>query len=150
MFGRKLVLAARLLLGLILVVFGLNGFLHFMPEPSYSEPAAHFLGALAESGYLFPLVLAVKFIVGFLLLVDRFVPLALVLLAPIVVNIIGFHLALAPASIGPGALIAGLNLYLLFAYRSSYEPLLRAEPVPGARRSSPASASAKTSMVGEG
>lgn len=132
LFSPKLVLGARLLLGLTLVVFGLNSLFHFMPQPEMPELAGSFLGALAESGYLFPLILAIELVVGVLLLAGRYVPLVLVLLAPVSVNIVGFHLALAPASIGPGALVALLNLYLLFAYRHSYAPLLRAKAASGA------------------
>lgn len=131
-FPNKLVFSSRLLLGLLFLVFGLNGFLHFLPQPEVSESAAQFMGALVQSGYMIPLVFAVQLTVGILLLLGRFVPLALILITPITVNIIGFHLAMDLKSIGPGILVAILQIYLLFAYLPSYKSLLemKARPVP--------------------
>src|SRR5882672_11243662 len=92
--------AARLLLGLVFTVFGLNFFFHFIPTPSPPPPrAAAFAGALFASGYLFPLLKTTEVVAGILLLAGRFVPLALAALAPIVINIVGFHLFLAPSGI---------------------------------------------------
>ena len=118
---------ARILLGFLLVVFGLNGFLQFMPQPTLPEPATDFLGALLATGYLMLLVKALEIGIGVLLLTNRYVPLALVLLAPISVNIVSFHLFLDPAGIGAAALVTLLNIYLLFAYRHQYKPLLNAK-----------------------
>lgn len=126
LYPRLLVRIARWVLGLVLVTFGLNGFLQFLPQPDLPAPAGQLIGALVESGYLFQLTHAVELVVGVLLLIRRYVPLALVVLAPISVNVAAFHLVLDPAGfIGPAALVALLNLYLLFAYRPAYAPLLR-------------------------
>lgn len=122
----KVDLVLRLILGLVLTVFGSNKFLGFMPAPELPEPAANFMGALVQSGYLMGLVGLTEVVAGILLLTGRFVPLALVLLAPVSVNIMAFHLALAPAAIGPALLVSGLNVYLLFAHLPVYRPLLRA------------------------
>ena len=85
-------LIARILLGLVFSVFGLNGFLHFIPMgPLPSGPAGQFLGALMQSHYVF-VVSALQVAGGVLLLVNRYVPLALVLLGPVIVNIFFFHL----------------------------------------------------------
>ncbi|GIV59337.1 MAG: hypothetical protein KatS3mg043_0426 [Rhodothermaceae bacterium] len=127
MMNRKTITAARYVLGLLLVVFGLNGFFRFMPAPEMPEAAGRFLGAMMETGYLLPLVKLVELTVGVLLLANRFVPLALVLLAPVSVNIIAFHLFLDPAGIVPGAVIAALQALLLLAYRPVYEPMLQAK-----------------------
>ena len=86
--------AARLFLGLVFTVFGLNFFLHFLPMPAAPARAAAFGGALFASGYLFPLLKSIEVVAGVLLLTGLFVPLTLVVLAPIIVNIIGFHLVL--------------------------------------------------------
>ena len=92
-------LIARTLLGLIFVVFGLNGFLNFLNMgPMPTGLAGQFLGALAQSHYLF-VVAALQVVGGALLLVNRFVPLALVLLGPVIVNILLYHLLMAPAGI---------------------------------------------------
>jgi putative oxidoreductase len=84
-------LIARILLGLVFVVFGLNGFFHFMIGPLPSGVAGQFLGALIQSH--FDLVLsAVELVGGALLLANRYVPLGLVLLGPVIVNIFFYHL----------------------------------------------------------
>ena len=85
----------RVLLGVIFFVFGLNGFFSFIPQPPFPEQAGAFMGALAATGYIFPLIKSVEVIAGVLLLSNRFVPLALALLAPGVVNIVLFHAVLA-------------------------------------------------------
>ncbi len=117
---------ARVLLGLMFTVFGLNGFLHFIPEPKTPMPAgaAAFAGALMATGYMMQLVSGTQLLSGVLLLVNRFVPLALAFLAPVLVNIIGFHVFLAPASIGPGVVVTVLELYLAWAYRSAFRSML--------------------------
>jgi len=120
----RIVLAARLLLGLIFLFFGLNGFFNFMPSSPMPKPAIHFFGALVASGYMVPLIFSVQLLVGTFLLAGIFVPLALVLLMPITVNIIAFHLALDPAGIVPGTIAVLLQLYLLYAYLPHYKPLL--------------------------
>ena len=98
-----------------------------MPQPSLPEPATDFLGAILATGYLMLLVKVLEIGIGVLLLVNRYVPLALVLLAPISINIVSFHLFLDPAGIGAAALVMLLNAYLLFAYRNQYKPLLSAK-----------------------
>src|SRR5678816_1555036 len=90
-------LIARLLLGLIFVVFGLNGFLQFIPMgPMPAGLAGQFIGALFQSHYLW-VVAALQVIGGLLLLINRFVPLGLVLLGPVIVNILLYHLLLFPS-----------------------------------------------------
>ncbi len=130
MFNKTAITAARYALGLLLLIFGLNGFLHFLPMPEMPEAAGRFLGAMVETGYLFPLVKLIEISVGVMLLTNRFVPLALVLLAPISVNIVAFHLFLDPAGIAAGAVVFLLNLFLLLAYKPVYEPMLRASAGP--------------------
>ena len=128
----KLVVAARVFLGVIFFVFGLNGFLHFLPEPEQTGPAADFLGAMAATGYFFPFLKASEAVCGLLLLINRYVPLALTILAPIVLNIVLFHGFLAPAGIVPGLLTLGLGLFLAWAYRGSFRSVLAAKAAPDA------------------
>ena len=87
-------LIARILLGLTFFVFGLNGFFHFIPQPkdAMSQGAMDFFGALMKTNYMIPLIFTTQILGGALLLLNRFVPLALTLLAPVIVNIILFHL----------------------------------------------------------
>lgn len=129
---RCLTTAARIMMGIVFVVFGLNGFLHFIPQPKQpmSEGAMALSGALMNSGYMFPMIMGTQLLVGVLLLLNRFVPLALALIAPVIVNIIAFHLFLAPKSIGPGVVVLVLELYLAWAYRSCYRSMLVARARP--------------------
>ena len=133
---------ARLLFGLVFLVFGLNGFLGFLPMPEHPGGAGAFLGALAATGYMFPLIKGTEVLVGALLLSNRFVPLALVLLAPVMVNIVAFHGVLEPASLGMPIALLAMHLYLAWAYRDSYAAVLAARAVP-AGASSDATQSAK-------
>ncbi|MCA9579111.1 MAG: DoxX family protein [Polyangiales bacterium] len=126
----KLPTIARLFLGLAFLVFGLNGFLQFLPMPPVTGAPAAFLGALAATGYMFPLIKGTEVIAGALLLGNRFVPLALALLAPVIVNIVAYHGLLAREGVGLPLLLLALEIFLAYAYRSAFAPMLaaRAEP----------------------
>lgn len=123
--------AARLLIGLVFTVFGLNGFLHFLPMPPLPSEAGALLGAFVASGYLMALVKGVEVAVGLLLLANRFVPLALALIAPVVVNIVAFHAFLAPAGMALPLIVLALELFLAWSYRGAYRAMLRAKVRPG-------------------
>jgi hypothetical protein len=127
---RHLSTAARLVLGAGFFVFGLNGFLHFLPQPPMPEKAAAFAGALFATGYMFPLIKGTEVIAGLLLLTNRFPTLALALLAPGLVNIVAFHLFLAPAGLALPVVLLAAELYLAWSYRSAYAPMLRARVAP--------------------
>ncbi|MBV8246142.1 MAG: hypothetical protein JOZ38_09500 [Candidatus Eremiobacteraeota bacterium] len=119
---------ARLLLGLMFLVFGLNGFLHFIPNPPViPAAAAAFMMAMFVPHFAY-FVFGVQALCGILLLVNRYVPLALVMLGAVLANIFAFHLTMWPASIFPMPLIA-LALWLLTAWpiRSYFAPLLTAK-----------------------
>lgn len=103
---------ARILLGLLFTVFGLNGFLHFIPMQPPTGLAGQYMGALFLSHYLV-IVFLVQFLGGVLLLANRYVPLALILLGPVIVNIICFHAFLAPEGL-PLALITTLLWVAVF------------------------------------
>lgn len=123
--GRYVPATLRLLLGLPLAVFGLNAFLNFIPQPEVALPekAMVFAGALAESGYMMPLIGATQLIVGVLLILNRFVPLALVLFAPFMVNSIAFHLFLERSGLVMALVFAALLLALAWIHRAAYRPL---------------------------
>src|SRR5258708_1818689 len=119
--------AARLSLGLVFAVFGLNGFLNFLPTPSGTpEAALAFAGALVKTGYMFPLIKGTEVLVAVLLLSNLFVPLALALIAPVIVNIVVFHAALAPSGLGLALVLLALELYLAWTYRAAFPPMLAA------------------------
>jgi uncharacterized membrane protein YphA (DoxX/SURF4 family) len=124
--------AARILLGLIFFVFGLNGFLHFIPQPPISGPPAEFFKLLVGSGYLFQLLKSTEVIAGAALLSGRFVPLALTVLAPVVVNIVSFHAFLAPSGLPLAIVVLALEVFLAWSYRSAFRPMLGSGVQPDA------------------
>lgn len=83
-----------------------------------------FAGALVGTGYMFPLIKGTEVLVGALLLANRFVPLALALLAPVTVNIVLFHAFLSPSGIGIAVVVALLHVFLAFTHRRAYRPML--------------------------
>ena len=124
----------RIVLGLIFSVFGLNGFLGFLPMPPMPGPAGELLGAFVAAGYMFPLIKGTEVAVGLLLLSGRFVPLALTVLAPVTLNIVAFHLFLAPAGLIMPLMIVALHVGLAYAYRDAFRGLLSAKAQPVAIR----------------
>lgn len=120
--------AARVLLGLMFFVFGLNGFLNFLPMPNtMPEAAMSFAGALANTGYMFPLIKGTEIVCGILLLSGFAVPVALLILTPILLNIVLFHLFLAPEGFGMIGVILVLFLYLTYTHWNLYKPLFCAK-----------------------
>lgn len=125
---KYVILAARILLGAGFLFFGLNILLHFMPMKPESGDAGTFGLILAQHHWM-NLVGVLQIIAGVLLLVNRFVPLALTLLAPLLVNILLFHLLLLGGKgIAAGLLCALLELFLLFVYRRNFYPLFAMNP----------------------
>lgn len=126
---RVLTHVIRSLLGLAFVIFGLNGFLNFIqppPDMVMPEGAAAFSEALVATGYMMPLIGTTMLVSGMFLLVNRFVPLALVLLAPFLVNSLLFHLMLERTGLPNVIVFIVFELYLAWTYRSAYAPLFRA------------------------
>ena len=120
---------ARVLLGLMFLVFGLNGFLHFIPTPPPSGVAGQFMGALYVSHYL-SAIWVVQVLGGVLLLSGRFVAAGLAVLAPVLVNIALFHACMAPVGYAP-AVTAGILWVIVFVHqRAAFRPLLLAKGVP--------------------
>ena len=123
---------ARILMGLPLIVFGLNGFFNFIPPPTTPLPAkaAAFAGALANTGYMMQLIGATQLIVGLLLVLNRFVPLALALFAPFIVNSIAFHSFLEHSGLPMATVFLVLEVYLAWVYRNAYRPILMMRVTP--------------------
>ena len=120
---KTITLILRLLLGLVFTVFGLNGFLHFIPMMPMPAAAGSFLGALAATGYMLPLVFAAQLVGGLLLLIGFAVPFALTLLAPIIINIFFFHLNLAPGGLPIAIVVCLIELFLAWSYRAAFASL---------------------------
>ena len=117
-------LIVRYLLGLVFLVFGLNYFFGFIAMPAPAPKAGEFMGALMATGYFFPLLKVVEITAAAMLLLNFMAPLALVLLAPIVIHILFFHLFLAVAGLPLAIFLVAAELYLAFAYRESFRGLL--------------------------
>jgi putative oxidoreductase len=116
---------SRFLLGFIFLVFGLNGFLHFIPMPPPSGVAGQFLGLMFVTKYLL-VVSALQVISGALVLVNRYVPIALTILAPIIVNILLFHVLMNPAGLGLALLVAILWGVVFASVRSAFAGIFEA------------------------
>ena len=115
-----IVLIARVLLGLVFVVFGLNGFLNFLSlGPMPSGLAGQFMGALFVSHYYW-VIAALQVVGGVLLLVNRFVPLALVLLGPVIVNILCYHVFLNHAGAPPAIVVTVLWFIVFYGNRQHF------------------------------
>jgi len=116
---------ARYLLGLAFVVFGLNGFLNFIPQPPMPPgPLADYLAVMMKTHYMVP-VFALELISGILLLINRYVPLALTFLAPILVNIVIFHVSMQPAGLPPGILCIVCWFLVFVSVRSAFNGILQ-------------------------
>lgn len=121
---------ARTLLGLVFTVFGLNGFFGFMSMPPMPDAANAFMGSLAESGYFMPFLKAVETAGGLALLLNVAAPAALVILAPVIINITMFHIFLAPGGLGLALTLVALALFLGWSYRDGYRTLFETPSVP--------------------
>ena len=116
---------ARILLGLIFVFFGSNGFLHFLPMPPLPQGVTgEYLHAFFASGYVY-IISGFQVAGGLLLLIGRFVPLGLTILAAIIVNIWAFHLLMAPEGLPPAVVVTILELFLVWSYRDRFAGILR-------------------------
>ena len=115
---------ARVLLGLVFVVFGSNAFLHFIPMPPMSGPSGEFITAMYETHYLY-VVAGCQVLGGLILLTGRFIPLGLTLLGPVIVNILSFHIFMNHEGWQLASVVAVLALFLLWRHRSNFAGLLR-------------------------
>lgn len=121
-------IAAHILLGLVFAVFGLGGLLNLFPQPELNQEAAMYMSGLVSAGYFMTVLKLVEAIGGILLLTRRWVPLALVLLAPVVVHIFLFHAFLAPEGLPMAVALVVLEGYLGFVvYRKSFKTVLQSK-----------------------
>jgi putative oxidoreductase len=115
---------SRILLGIIFVVFGLNGLHRFLPLPPFPPLAEQFYGAIVASHYSI-VVFGLQVIIGIMLLVNVYVPLALILLAPIIVNVFFFHALMFPAGLPAPLLVIVLWSIVAASHRRVYDPMLK-------------------------
>lgn len=123
-------LIARILLGLIFLLFGLNFFFPFIPmaQPKMGEAATAFSGGLFGSGYFFQYMKVLEIVSGFFLLINRLTAFFLLVLLPITTNIFLFHLMLAPYGVPIGTGVIVLNLFLCVAYFKFYKQIFTIAP----------------------
>jgi uncharacterized membrane protein YphA (DoxX/SURF4 family) len=131
-FGRYVATGARFALGLVFFAAGLTGLLNLIPPPATPLPAAAeaFGAAMHGTGYMLPLIKGTEAVAGALLLCNCFAPLALVLLAPLLLNIVAFHAFLTPGDVALPIALLVAELYLAWAYRATYAPLFRRRATP--------------------
>jgi hypothetical protein len=131
-FVRHLPTVARILLGALFLFSGVVGML-MTNQPTAGLPAGAiaFSAAIAKTGYMLPLICGTEALAGLLLLANRFVPLGLALLAPVVVNIFAFHLFLEPGGRPVAVIVCAFELYLAWSYRAAYRPMLAARTARG-------------------
>lgn len=124
------VLIARILLGLIFVIFGLNFFFQFLPmkQPPMSKEATAFSMGLFGSGYFFPFLKVIETISGLFLVINRYTAFFLLVLLPISLNIALFHTILVPSGAPMGVGILVLNIFLCIAYIKYYKTVFTAKP----------------------
>ena len=120
-----LTIIARVLLGLVFIAFGCNTFINFIPAPPMPGPAGEFISALTATGYL-QAIGALQLIGGLLLVSGFFVPLGLLILGPIIVNILFFHIFLEPMGLGMAIVVGLIALFLVSQYRSAFAGFWRA------------------------
>ena len=118
-------IVARVLLGLIFVVFGSNAFLHFIPMPPLPQSlAGDYTRVFIASGYVY-VIGALQVAGGLLLIIGRFVPLGLTILGAIIFNILVFHALMAPEGFPVALVVAALELFLIWRYRAAFTGLLQ-------------------------
>jgi uncharacterized membrane protein YphA (DoxX/SURF4 family) len=115
----------RIILALGLLVFGLNKFVGFIPQPELSAEASDFMNSLLDTGYVLYFLGILEILIGLLLLLKRWVPFALLVLVPISVNILLFHIFLDIPQIIQAVIIAGLNAVLIMKYWKAFRPLFQ-------------------------
>ena len=121
--NKHITLGLQIVLGLIYFVFGLNGFFHFIPVPPMPEPAMNFIMALFGTPYFIYILKPAEILCGLMLLVGRSVPFALVVLAPITLNIFLFHLFLAPEGMALPIVMLAAHVLLMYAYWNRFKSL---------------------------
>jgi uncharacterized membrane protein YphA (DoxX/SURF4 family) len=121
---KKVTLGSRIILGLIFFIFGLNGFFQFIPQPPMPEKVMAFMSGLMQASYFFPVLKGTEVICGLMLLSGFYVPLAQIILSPIIVQIFLFHAFLAPSGVPLALVIVILQIMLAYANREKFAGVL--------------------------
>jgi uncharacterized membrane protein YphA (DoxX/SURF4 family) len=127
---QRIILGARVLLGLVYFIVGVIGLLNLAQLPTRTAAAANFLGAMQATGYLYRTVNLVEFVCGAALMLGLFVPLALVLLAPLLVNILLYTVFLDPVGLPIAAAVLLIDLFVVWCYRAAFLAVFQMKPTP--------------------
>ncbi len=119
----KFTMIVRILLGAMLVIFGANKLFHFIPMDPPTGAAGDFMNSLGATGYIFPIVGVLEVFIGAMLLIKKWVPFVIILLAPISINIMLFHLFLDIPGVIVAALVVIFNCILIYKHWKLYRPL---------------------------
>jgi uncharacterized membrane protein YphA (DoxX/SURF4 family) len=119
----KVIVVVRVLYGLMLVVFGANYFLQFLPQPEMGKEVGAFMVALMSVKFYFPVIKVIEVVAGLAFLINKKVAFAAVLVFPVMVAAFLFHLGLDVAGIGGSAVGLVFNIILLYANREKYLPM---------------------------
>jgi len=121
----KLLLTAQVLSAIMLIIFGTNKFLQFMPMPQPTPEMGAFIGALFTTGYLMTLVAIIEIVTGIAFLVNKFTPLMALILMPVMLNALLAHLFLDPAGIAGALFLTVLTLLVMIRHKEAYTTLLK-------------------------
>lgn len=122
----KILLGVQILVGLLLVAFGLNKFLHFMPAPPATQEMGMFMGALVKTGYMMPLVGAIQVLTGVSFVLNKFTALMALIIAPVMLNAVLAHLFLDPSTIIASAVILTLIFVVMLKNKEAYSLIFKA------------------------
>lgn len=122
----KVFLGIQVIAGLLLIVFGSNGFLHFMPNPPVAQEMGEYMGALYKTGYIFPLVGAIEFLAGLSFVLNKFVPFMAIVIVPVMLNAFLAHVFLDPTGVITSALILLCIFVVIFKNKESYALIFKA------------------------
>lgn len=124
------IIIVRTLVGLLFLFASVSYFLDLIPVPPMEGPMKTFNEGLAASGYFMTLLKTTELVSAILLLVGRFVPLALVILSPIIINILMVHIFLERSGLPVAIFLVIANIFLAYGYRDAFKPLLTAKYEP--------------------
>lgn len=124
----KITFTLRLILGSILIVFGMNKFFNFMPNPTNtSEEATNYISTLIETGHTFKLIGIIELSSAILFFTNKWIPFALLIIAPIAINILLYHVAVDISHILPGAIVFIIVIILFYDNRMNFESLFKSK-----------------------
>ncbi|MFK5976636.1 MAG: hypothetical protein QM493_09030 [Sulfurovum sp.] len=122
----KIFLGIQILSGLMLVVFGLNKFLHFMPMPPMSPEMVEYMTALMATGFMFPLIAVIEILAGLAFISNKFAGLMAIIVTPVIVNALLAHIFLDPSGAGGAGFILFAIIIVMIRHKDRYSEIFKA------------------------